>query len=270
VHPRVAHIALALLTLTGWHALDASNAHAEPPQFGVEIEAGTGAGLTPYLRNHVRTEVDRTRTDDQGRFLLAPQLADRRTSQGTSVAARLVATNIAAGLSVRWFDLVEDEIHHVGQRPITEDRLRPDGSVDDSGVDYQPLRSPIRQTLPEDEREHLLLIGLDGEYRFIWPTETVDIFVPVGAGLVYTHVRRPAAPFRLGVQANTGVGAAAAVFGGVSLVLTGRIHGLATTHYGRRSDAAHRAVAIGESTESAFFSTLAYGTISLGLQFTIR
>ncbi|MFP4597185.1 MAG: hypothetical protein ACLFVJ_02975 [Persicimonas sp.] len=264
-----AAIATACLTVASALLLPRA-ANAEPPQFGIEVDAGTGIGLTSYLRNEVRTEVDRTRTDEQGRFLLRPFLADRDTGQATSVAARLVASNIVAGLSLRWFDLPSDEIHHEGNQLISQNRRRPDGSVDDSGVDYRRIDPPSEELITEDDRNTLLVFGLDAEYRFIWPTEAVDIFVPVGGGLVLTHVNRDAAPYRLGLQASSGIGVSVEFLSGISLVLSGRAHALATTHYGRRDDSARRSSNIGESTEAAYFSTLVYATGNLGLQFRIR
>lgn len=263
-----AFVTTCVTALAAW--LLPATANAEPPQFGIEVEAGTGIGLTSYLRNEVRTEVDRTRTDEQGRFLLKPNLADRDTGQATSVAARLVASNIVAGLSLRWFDLPSDELHHEGNQLISQDRRRPDGSVDDSGVDYSRLEPPAEELIAEDDRNTLLVFGLDAEYRFIWPTEAVDIFVPVGGGLVLTHVNRDAAPYRLGLQATSGIGMSVEFLSGISLVLSGRAHALATTHYGRRNDSARRSANIDESTEAAYFSTLVYATGNLGLQFRIR
>lgn len=267
---RSAQIAGIVLGLICTLILPPATAQAAPPQFGVEIQAGTGAGFTPYLRNEVLTEVDRTQTDAQDRFLLEPSLADVETGAGTSVAVRLVATNIAAGLSLRWFDLSGYSVHHVGQRSISQTRVRPDGSVDDSGVGYRQLDPPLEQPIDENDQDQLFVFGLTGDYRFFWPGEALDVFVPVGGGLALTYVTGEASPYRLGLEANSGVGATVSLSDNIALVLDARLHGLITTHYGRRSDAARRAVAVGESTEETFFSTLLYGTASVGLQFTIR
>ncbi|QDG54422.1 hypothetical protein FIV42_27860 [Persicimonas caeni] len=260
----------ALLAAVSTALLCASTAHAAPPQFGVEIEAGTAAGFTSYLRNEVVTEVDRTQTDEQGRFLLEPSLVDVETGAGTSLGLRLIASNIAAGLSLRWFDLTANELHHVGRRSISPDRVRPDGSVDDSGVDYRALDPSIDQPIRDEQQDQLYVVGLNGDYRFIWPGDGFDVFVPVGGAAVVTFVTRDASPIRLGLEASSGLGMTITVSDTVALALSGRVHGLVTSHYGRSADAARRAVSIGETTEEAFFSTLLYGSANIAVQFRIR
>jgi hypothetical protein len=245
-------------------------AQADPPQFGVEVEAGTTAGFTPYLRNEVLTDVDRTRTDERGRFLLEPSLADIETGTGTSLGVRLVASNIAGGLSLRWFDLSANRTHHLGQESISQSNRRDDGSVDDSGVTYVPLDPPAEEPIVEDEQNRLFVVGLGGEYRFLWPGEAFDVYAPVGGELVFTYVNRDQGGYRVGLEASGGLGMSVEFVSGVSLMLNGKLHGLLTSHYGRRADAARRAVAIGESTEAAFFSTLLYGSANIALQFKIR
>lgn len=271
MRPFVGYISCcAALAVTLAVTLAASTAHAAPPQFGVELEAGTAAGFTSYLRNEVLTEIDRTQTDEQGRFLLEPSLVDVETGTGTAVGLRLVASNIAAGLSLRWFDLTANELHHVGRRSISPDRVRPDGSVDDSGVGYRQIDPTLDEPIRDEAQDQLFLIGLNGDYRFIWPGDGFDVFVPVGGGVVVTYVTREASPYRLGLEASSGIGTTLQVSDSIAFVLSGRVHGLVTSHYGRSADAARRAVSIGESTEAAFFSTLLYGSANLAIQFKIR
>lgn len=267
---RLAHI-VSLASLVAFAATGApSDARAEPPQFGVEVEGSSGAGLTPYLRNEVRTEEDQTETDDQDRYRLRPFLVDEQTGVGNGASARLVASNITAGLSLQWFELPEERVHHRGDETISPDRVRPDGTVDDSGVAYDPVDPPTEDPVAESARDTLLVFGLGGDYRFTWTGEMVDFFIPAGGGLVLTHVTRDASPFRLGAQLASGLGARLDLGAGLALVASGKLHALATPHYGRRSDAAYRSATIGESTESAYFSTLLYGTANLALQFQIR
>ncbi|MFW5966886.1 MAG: hypothetical protein ACOCV2_05175 [Persicimonas sp.] len=243
-----------------------SSAHADPPDFGIEVEGMTGLGLSPYLRNSVRTETEETAEGER----LRPYLVDEATGVGNGARARLVASNIAAGLGLRWFELPEERIHHRGLDTISPDRRRPDGTVDDAGVDYEPLRPVDENPIPEEARDTLLVFGLDGEYRFFWSGEVLDVFVPVGGGLVLTHVTREAAPFRLGLEASSGLGVQFDLADGFALMASGRLHALATPHYGRRSDAAYRSATIGETTEAAYFSTLAYASANLAVQFQIR
>lgn len=247
-----------------------SSALAITPEFGVELEAGRSTGFSPYMRNEVFTEVDRTATDDDGRFLLTPFLADRRTGSGVSFQLRLVAGRIAAGLSLRTYALEQWRIRHRGADQITQDRIRPDGTIDDSGVDYVELEAPIDRPASDSEQSTLFEIGLGASYRYVWPGETVDFFVPIGGKFVLMHEAQRLGLYRLGVQASSGGGVAFDFIPNLSFMMVGRVHALATTHYGRRSDAARRAVEVDESTESALFSTMLSASINLGFQFRIR
>jgi hypothetical protein len=261
-------VALALLIL-GTLALPA-HARAITPEFGVEFEAGRSTGLSPYLRNEVYTEIDRSSTDDEGRFFLTPFLANRRTGAGVAFQLRLVAGQVAAGLSLRTYAMDQWRIRYRGTEQISEDRVRPDGSVDDSGVGYEELDTPLDRPVAEEQRAALFEIGLGATYRYVFPAETVDFFIPIGGKLVLMHESQRLGLYRLGLQATSGAGIAFDFVPNLSFILAGRVHALVTTHYGRRSDAARRAVEVGQSTESAFFSPMLSASINLGLQFRIR
>ncbi|MGM0558851.1 MAG: hypothetical protein ACQEVA_20860 [Myxococcota bacterium] len=259
-----------LIALTLGAILAPAGALAITPEFGVEVEAGRGTGLSPYMRNEVFTEVDRSSTDGEGRFLLTPFLADRRSGSGAAFQLRLVGGRIAAGLSLRTYALEQWRIHHRGTDQITQERIRPDGTIDDSGVDYVELEAPLDRPASESEQSTLFEIGLGANYRFVWPGQTVDFFVPVGGKLVLMHEAKRLGLYRLGLQATSGAGVAFDFVPNLSFLMVGRVHALTTTHYGRRSDAARRAVEVDESTESALFSTMLSASINLGLQFRIR
>lgn len=261
--------ALLASLAVGWTLLHPSSAHADPPQFGVEIGVGASLGLSPYLRNEVLTQpVPSTNGDSQP--WLIPSLADVQTGRAIAASLQLVASNLTAGASLQWFDLPSHSTHHRGNRALPPTRQRADGSVDDSGTEYRLLNPSIEEPIPSRLQDSLIVIGLGGDYRIYWPDEAIDFFIPIGAELVLTHVTRPAASDRLGLAVSTGVGAVLDVNSRIALVFDARVHALATSHYGRRSDSARRAAAIGESTEAAFFSTLLYASANVGIQFTIR
>jgi len=265
----VIRAALLASAALGWALLLPSSAFADPPQFGVEVGVGASLGLTSYLRNEVLTQpASSPSTDSEPWF--TPALADIQTGSSVAASLRLLASNLSAGLSLQVFDLPAHSIHHQGARALPPARQRADGSVDDSGSEYRPINPPVESPIPSRLQHSLIIVGLGGDYRIYWPDEAIDFFVPIGAELIFTHVTRPAAPDRLGLAVSTGVGAVLDINTRIALVFDARVHALATSHYGRRGDAARRAAAIGESTESAFFSTLIYASGNIGLQFTIR
>lgn len=259
-----------LIALLFGATLAPGDALAITPEFGVEVEAGRSAGLSPYLKNEVFTEVDRSSTDDQGRFLLTPFLADRRSGAGAAFQLRLVAGRIAAGVSLRTYAMEQWRIRYRGTDQISQERVRPDGTVDDSGVDYEALDTPLDRPVSEAEQATLFEIGLGATYRYVFPGKSVDFFIPIGGKLVLLHESNRLGLYRLGLQATSGAGVAFDFVPNLSFLFVGRLHALATTHYGRRSDAARRAVEIDGSTESAFFSTMLSASLNLGLQFRIR
>lgn len=240
------------------------------PEFGVELEVGRTAGLSPYLRNEVFVEVDRASTDEQGEFLLTPFLADRPTGNGFAAEVRLVADRVAAGVSLRTFPQDAWRIHHRGVQKLSQRRLRSDSSVDDSGVDYVELDPPLDRDASQTEASTLFEVGFGAEYRYVWTGPAVDLFIPMGGRLMLMHDSRRPGLNRIGLQAHGGAGVALRLLPTTSLMLIGRVHAGATGHYGRRPDAARRAVEVDESTEAALFSTLLSASINVGVQFRIR
>lgn len=261
---------LLVAFVLGWTLLHPSAVYADPPQFGVEASVGTSFGLSSYLRNTVLTQSSSGTavTDPDASFV--PALADVETGQAFGASLQLVASNLTAGASFQWFELPAYAIHHRGTRALPPSRRRADGSVDDSGSEYSLITPTIDDPIPDRLRNSLLVVGLGGDYRFYWPDDAIDFYVPVGAEVVLTHVTRPASPYRLGLALSSGFGAVLDINSRIALVFDARLHALATSHYGRRNDSARRAAAIGESTESAFFSTLIYASGNVGVQFTIR
>lgn len=262
---------LRLLAALGalWMLSSPGRVHAHPPQFGVELKAGSALGLSSYLKNEALIEQEGgDGTGDGANF--TPSLADIDTGTGPALSLQLLASSISAGLSFQYLDLPAHRVHHRGERSLPPTRLRADGSVDDSGMSYSRVDPPIKTAISERTRDSLLLLGLGGDYRFFWPADNFDVYIPVGVEMVLTHITRPASPYRLGLNASSGVGTTVRLGDNIALVLDARLHALATTHYGRRADAARRAVSVDESTEAAFFSTLLYGSAHVGLQFRIR
>jgi hypothetical protein len=245
-------------------------AHAEPPRLGLEAAFDRQIGLSAYLRNQVITEAEVRGEPPPSDSSFQPYLADNLSRWGSGVSLRLASRGLAADLSFRWFDVSTARLHHRGQDRLSASRQRPDGTVDDSGTDYRQL-DPVRTIeLPPNRQATLWTLGVGADYRFDIVDQQVDVFIPVGGQLVLTHVTRSFAPFRPGLEVRSGIGARLGILESLTLVVQGRLHGLATTSYTRRSDSARRSVEIGETTEAALFSTLLYPSISAALQFRIR
>lgn len=246
------------------------------PKFGIEVEGGRNIGLTPYLRSLVYSEAELLGESFDQSESFRPYLGNARAGWGTNLEVRVVARQIYGSLSFRWFEVGDGSVHYKGFRPNHESarlrptRIRPDGSIDDAAVQYRELESPVRFRLSEARRANLLVFGLNGGYRFYVYQGSFDVFIPVGGGLIATHLTGRRNPVRPGLEARSGVGGAFDFASILSLVVNARLHGLVTPNYLRRSDAARRAAETGGNSGSAFFSAMLYPSLNVSLRFTIR
>lgn len=246
------------------------------PKFAVEVEGGRNFGLTSYLRNVVYSEAEVEGDDFAGTEPFRPVLVDEKSGWGTAFALRFVGNGIMGGLTVRWFNVEEARVHHRGSIPNSRDnrlrssRIRTNGTIDDSGVNYTPVEQEEDVPVGPLKSANLFVFGLEGGYRFYVYQGDFDIFIPASGSIILTRLGRRFAPFRPGLGVYTGASASFDFVSVMSLVLGGRIHGFATPTYWNRSDAARRASELGQTTESALFSSQLFFSLDLGVQFAIR
>jgi len=243
---------------------------ADPPRLGIEASFDRQVGLSAYLRNRVLSEAEVRGEPPPSNASFRPYLADMLARWGSGVSLGVASRGISAGLSFRWFDISTARLHHRGGQQLPPSRRRPDGSVDDSGTAYEALPSTRTIELAESSHATLWSLAAGADYRIGIVDENIDVFIPVGGQLVLTHLTRPEAPFRPGLEVRGGIGTRLTLLDSLNLLVQGRLHGLATTSYTRRPDSARRAVELGETTEAALFSTLLYPSLSATLQFRIR
>ena len=227
------------------------------PRFAVELGAGQNIGLTSYVDNVVVLQGD------------LPLLADELPGSGVAVVLDFVFSKWAIGTEVRFFDREKIRLHHRGTQTVPPNRVRADGSVDDAGIEYaeiDPVRSPSPRVQPGD----LLLIDVGASYRFMLIDSAFTLWFPVGASVLATKILEAAQPTILGLGASTGIGMGYAIAPPVGIVLNATINGILTPAYRPLADASRGSYAAGETTEEAVFSSMAYGSVILGLQLTIR
>lgn len=227
------------------------------PRFGVEVSAGQNLGLTSYVDNVVVLQDD------------LPLLADELVGSGVGFNLDFLFSKWAVGAEVRLFDRETIRLHHRGTTSLPAGRVRPDGSVDDSGIDYVefgPVRSPSPATQPGD----LLLIDIGANYRLYVLDSAFMLWFPVGASVLATKILETSQPTIFGVGGSTGVGFGYVIAPPIGVFVSGLAHGILTPAYRPLGDAARGSYVSGESTEEAVFSSMAYASIMVGLQFTIR
>lgn len=246
------------------------------PSFALEVEGGRNAGLTPYLRNVVYTEDEVRGRDGESSRTVRPYLANERSGWGTALAVRLVSDRLQGGLSMQWFDVSTARVHHRGRVPGQEDdrlrstRIRTDGTVDDSGVEYEEMDNSPVIPVGSGRSANLFVFGLEGGYRFPLYSGEFELYAPANGMFVVSYLGRKFAPLRPGLGVKTGVSAAFDFVSVMSVIIGGRAQWFATPTYWNRSDAARRAAELGEATESALFSSQLSASLRLGLRFTIR
>ncbi len=265
----IAHVIAGMVAFLPM-VFSAGEVAADPPRLGIEASFGRQLGLSAYLRNRVLSEPEVRGEPPPSNTSFRPYLADMLARWGSGVSLGVASRGVSAGLSFRWFDISTARLHHRGEQQLPPTRRRPDGSIDDSGTPYEPLPTTQTIELAESSNATLWSLAAGADYRIDIVDDNVDVFVPVGGQLVLTHLTRPEAPFRPGLEVRGGIGARLTLLESLNLLVQGRLHGLATTSYTRRADSARRAVELGETTEAALFSTLLYPSLSATLQFRIR
>ncbi len=245
----------SLLALTLF-MLFTSNASAQP-RFGIEASVGQSIGVTTYVDNAVYVQ------DNQ------PFIADENADSGISLALTFVFTRVEVGLDLRWFSRDSVTVNYAGTENLPEGRIRPDGSVDDAGIQYEAVE-PITLNVARG-RGSLFVGSLFAGYRFyLYDGESVQFYVPAVGGLVMTHVQEDSLEYEFGLTANTGIGMSVDVSSPVAIFATTRLHGLVTPTYGRQTDASRAATKTGETTFSATMDSFIFASLTLGIQFAIR
>lgn len=227
------------------------------PRFAVEVSAGQNVGLTPYVDNVVLLQGER------------PVLVDELPGTGAAFDLHFLFSNWLVGGSVRFFDRETIRIHHRGTEDLPDNRIRPDGSIDDAGVDYEPIE-PIRSPTPIARPGDLLVVDFGTAYRFYALDGPFSVFFPVSAAFVGVKVLETNRPTILGLRGGLGAGASIAVAPPFALFVQGSAEGLITPAYRGMADTARTSHAAGEGTEKAVVSTMAYGSALIGIQFTVQ
>lgn len=246
-------LALPVLVAASLYA----RASAAEPRFGLELSAGQNIGLTSYVDNVVVLQGD------------LPLLADDLPGSGLAAHLNFIFNAWAVGMRLRLFDRSTVRLHHRGTTPLPPGRVRANGSVDDSGIRYEPIdvqRSPT----PSAEPGNLMMLEVGASYRFYVLDDAFALWFPVGGSVAGVKILETSQPMIVGLGASTGVGIGYTIAPPVGIVLQGDIAGILTPAYRPLSDASRGSYAVGETTEEAVFSTMAYVVVTLGLQFTIR
>ncbi len=248
---------LCLISTTVLLALLVAVPAVAQPRFGVEIGAGQNVGLTSYVDNLVVLQGD------------LPLLADELPGSGVAFTLDFIFSKWSVGAEVRLFDRDRIRLHHRGTETIPAGRIRADGSVDDAGIEYVPF-GPVRSPSPSAQPGDLLIIDIGASHRFYLLDGAFSLWFPVGASVLATKILETSQPTIIGLGANAGIGAGYIIAPPIGIVLTAAAHGVLTPAYRPLADAARGSFVAGETTEEAVFSSMAYASVMIGLQFTIR
>ena len=227
------------------------------PRIGVEISGGAGVGFNPYVDNVVILDSD------------VPVLVDELPGPGIHFRLSFLFGELELFGGVNLFNRTSVIQHHRATSTISpRNRLRPDGTIDDSGVEY--LRVDDTTVNSNSNKGDLLFVRLGGGYRFYLLNDEFRFYIPAAGGLAFLTILEPAKPLKTGVFLETGFGLSFDIAEPISVFFDGRITGTATPSYAPISDAARTSFLNDESTESTLFSSFLSSSFLIGFQIAIR
>lgn len=229
------------------------------PRFGVEMSAGQAGGLTSYIQNVGYTQEDQI------------FLADEVAGVGLSLNLAFIFDELELSVTASFLDRSKIRLHHQAneQGPLPDDRIRPDGTIDDAGFTYRDI-SPVVVTVPDRSRGALLVATTTGGWRYYLLQGDVDIWVPFAAGVAITHILEDTRPWTFGLATSVGLGFTFDVAKPIAIYAQARVNGILTPSYGDKADASRTSAEVGESTWSSAVSTMLYTNFGIGIQIAIR
>jgi len=227
------------------------------PRIAVEVSGGAGLGFNPYVDNVVILDSD------------VPVLVDELPGPGLHFQLSFLFSELELSGGIQLFNRNVLIQHHRGTSTISpRDRQRPDGSIDDSGVDYVAVEETRIETSAKNG--DLLMGKIGAGYRFYLLDDTFRFYIPVSTGLVFLTILEPTQPLKTGLFLDAGVGSSVEVADPISIFIDARINGAITPSYAPLSDAARTSFLNDESTEGTLFSSFLSATFLIGFQVTIR
>lgn len=228
------------------------------PRIGIELAGGGGIGLNSYIDNVVILDAN------------TPILVDELPGTGLRIRLSLLFRNIEILAALQLYNRNFVVQHHRAQETISlKNRLRTDGSVDDSGVKYTEITRKTVESRSNNSGD-LFVGNFAAGYRFYLLKQSFNIYVPVALGLSFVTILEPAQPLKTGAFVEGGIGTSFAIGPAIALFGEGRFQAIATPSYARISDAARTSFRENESSESTLFSSFLSTAFLLGIQITIR
>lgn len=227
------------------------------PRIGVEISGGAGLGFNPYVDNVVLLDSD------------VPVLVDELPGPGLHFQLSFLFGELELFGGVNFFNRSTVLQHHRATGTISpRNRLRPDGTIDDSGVDYVKVEETT--VTSNSNKGDLLFVRLGGGYRFYLLNDTFRFYIPVAGGLAFLTILEASQPLKTGLFLETGLGTSIDIAEPISVFFDARLTGTATSSYAPISDAARTSFLNDESTESTLFSSFLSTSFLIGFQIAIR
>ena len=226
--------------------------------FGLELGIGPNFGLTPYIDNVVILDDD------------IPLLVDEQPGGGVNFALRFLFDDLEIGAKIHLYDRTTVITHHRGTDPIPPNRVRPDGSVDDAGVIYEPVERRS-STVPSRGRGDLMMVGMSGGWRWYFLNRAgVSMYIPVVGTVVGVTVLEANNPWVIGLSAGSGLGVSYQLGEPVAIFASAQVDGVVTPGYRSLSDSARTGFTAGESTEEALFASFFQSNVLVGIRVVLR
>lgn len=227
------------------------------PRIGVELSGGAGIGFNPYIDNVVIMDSD------------VPVLVDEFPGPGLHFQLSFLFGELELFGGLNFFNRNVVIQHHRATTTISpRSRLRPDGTVDDSGVQYVEVEeTEVTSNLNKGD---LLFVRLGAGYRFYLLNDAFRFYIPAAGGLAFLTILEPSQPLKTGVFLETGLGVSVDIAEPISVFFDARVTGAMTSSYAPISDAARTSFLNDESTAATLFSSFLSSSFLIGFQIAIR
>ena len=230
--------------------------------FGLQLKFGLAAPVFSDFVESTTILIPENRGDG---LLGYPYIADVHNTVGWSVTATGQIREWELSLTHYRMPYAGSTLYYAGRSPAEE--VGPH-EVNDAGVRYDKLGTPISPSSPYADSDVLTLWTLDAGRRFYFLEQFVEGYVPFGAGIVWASIADGLAG-SVGVHLWGGV-ATDIEFGDFAVVFDARVHYIITNNAAGVQRGADNAAVVDETVLEALISSMAFATFDVGVRYRIN
>ena len=230
--------------------------------FGLQLKLGVAA---PFLNNFVESTTILVPENRGDGTLGYPYIGDVHNSAGWSFGVSGQIRDWELSLTHYRMPYDGATLYYAGRSSAEE--VGPH-DVNDAGVNYDKLGTPVSASSPYASSDVLALWTLDAGRRWYFLEQFVEGYIPFGAGIVWATIA-DGLPGSVGAHLWGGV-ATDIEFGDFAVVLDARLHYIVTNNGAGVQRGADNAAVVDENVLEALVSAMAFTTFDVGLRYRIN